>query len=212
VPAFFDDDLIEQLAPVLERFEDEIGIVAFFDGSDDLDREVRLFLSEFARLTSKVKVTFLRKGADPAREQELGISLFPSFALTDKDGHPKGVQFHGVPAGHEINSFVLALYNASGPGQPLDEALAARVAEHKRPVNIKVGVSLSCTLCPDVVTATQLMALRNPHVTAEMIDVMHFPEFKNRWSIMSVPAVVIDDERITFGKKTLEELLDLVEG
>jgi thioredoxin reductase (NADPH) len=45
-----------------------------------------------------------------------------------------------------------------------------------------------------------------------MIDVTHFPAFKNQWSIMSVPAVVINDERISFGKKGLEELLALIEG
>jgi thioredoxin reductase (NADPH) len=211
-PVFFDDDLIEQLSPILERLENEIGIVAVFDGASDLDREIRLFLSEFARLTDKVKITFLRQGKDPAREQGLNTELLPMFALTNKDGQALGVQFHGVPAGHEINSFVLALYNASGPGQTIDEALAARVAAQDRPVNIKVGVSLSCTLCPDVVAATQLMALRNPHITAEMIDVAHFPAFKSQWSIMSVPAVVIDDERISFGKKDLKDLLDLIKS
>ncbi|MDR1014295.1 MAG: FAD-dependent oxidoreductase [Coriobacteriales bacterium] len=211
-PAFFDDDLAEQLAPVLERFERKVGLVAFFDGSSDLEREMRRFLSEFARLTDKVEVSFLRKDADPAREQEFGIHVMPAMALADGEGRPLGVQFHGVPAGHEINSFVLALYNASGPGQGIDEALSTRIAALERPVDIKVGVSLSCTLCPDVVAATQLMALRSPCVTAEMIDVAHFPAFKSRWNIMSVPAVVIDDERISFGKKSLEDLLALVES
>jgi thioredoxin reductase (NADPH) len=210
IRTFFDDDLIEQLTPVLARLENEVGIVAVFDGDGGLDSEVRTFLSEFMRLTDKVKVTFLRKGADPAREQELDLGFFPAFALTDATGRPLGVRFHGVPSGHEINSFMLALYNAAGPGQTIDEALAARIAAQSTPVNIKVGVSLSCTLCPDVVAATQLMALRNPHITAEMIDVAHFPAFKSRWSIMSVPAVVIDDERITFGKKSLEDLLTLI--
>ncbi|MDR2587249.1 MAG: FAD-dependent oxidoreductase, partial [Coriobacteriales bacterium] len=200
VPTFFDDDLVEQLAPILEHLTEEIGIVAVFDGEHSLDKEVRAFLSEFARLTDKVKVSFLRKGKDPAREEELGLELLPAFALTDKDGRPLGVRFHGVPSGHEINSFMLALYNAAGPGQTIDESLTERIAAQERPVNIKVGVSLSCTLCPDVVAATQLMALRNPHITAEMIDVTHFPAFKNQWSIMSVPAVVINDERISFGK------------
>jgi thioredoxin reductase (NADPH) len=209
-PTFFDDDLVEQLAPVLERLERKVGLVAFFDGSSDLDREMRRFLSEFAHLTDKVEVSFLRKDADPAREQEFGIDLMPAVALADEEGHPLGVQFHGVPAGHEINSFVLALYNASGPGQSIDEAVAVRIAALKTPVNIKVGISLSCTLCPDVVAATQLMALRSPYVTAEMIDVAHFPAFKSRWKIMSVPAVVIDDERISFGKKSPEDLLALI--
>jgi thioredoxin reductase (NADPH) len=214
IPSFFDDDLIEQLTPILEHLTEEVGIVAVFNGGGKPDVELRAFLSEFARLTDKVKVSFLPKGKDSARERELGLEpeLLPAFALTDGDGEPLGVRFHGVPSGHEINSFMLALYNAAGPGQSIDEALAARIAAQTKPINIKVGVSLSCTLCPDVVAATQLLALRNPQVTADMIDVTHFPAFKNQWRIMSVPAIVINDERISFGKKSLEELLTLVES
>ena len=212
-PVFFDDALAEQLAPILERLERDLRIVAVFDGAGEwaeLEGEIRTFLSEFSQLTDKVVINFTQKGDDPAFEQQLDSALYPTFALADESGHFLGVQFHGVPAGHEINSFVLALYNAAGPGQTIDESVAARIAGHDRAVNIKVGVSLSCTLCPDVVAATQLMALRNPLIKAEMIDVAHFPEFKNRWNIMSVPALVIDDARLDFGKKSLEELLDLI--
>ncbi|MDR3052301.1 MAG: thioredoxin family protein, partial [Coriobacteriales bacterium] len=151
-----------------------------------------------------------QKGDDPALEQQLNTELYPTLALVDTSGRFLGAQFHGVPAGHEINSFVLALYNAAGPGQTIDEALAARIVQHGRPVNIKVGISLSCTLCPDVVAAAQLMALRNPLIQAEMVDVAHFPAFKEHWSIMSVPALVLNDRHLDFGKKTLEQLLDLI--
>ncbi|MDR1088620.1 MAG: FAD-dependent oxidoreductase [Coriobacteriales bacterium] len=211
--SFFDDALVEQLTPVLERLENPIGIVAVLDSSKELDREVHDFLSEFLGLTDKVRISFLRAGEDLAREQELGVDMVPAIVLTTAEGSPLGVQFHGVPAGHELNSFVLALYNAAGPGQTVDEATDARIRALKGPLSIKVGVSLSCTFCPDVVVATQLIALRaGRDVTAEMIDVAHFSAFKNRWNIMSVPAVVINDESVSFGRKSLEELLDLIEA
>jgi thioredoxin reductase (NADPH) len=209
---FFDGAFIEQLAPILEHFEKEVGIVAILDGDETLNDEVRSFLFEFAQLTDKVTVTFLRKGDDPAREQELKADILPTFALTSSDGSPLGVQFHGVPGGHEINSFVLALYNAAGLGQSIDPQLLERANALGRTVNLKVCVSLSCTFCPDVVVATQLLALRSSFIEAEMIDVARFPEFKKRWNIMSVPAVVVDDERITFGKKGADELLDFIEN
>ena len=47
-----------------------------------------------------------------------------------KDGNGSlvftGLAFHGVPSGHEFNSFVLGLYNAAGPGQPLGDDLIER--------------------------------------------------------------------------------------
>ncbi|MDR2672753.1 MAG: FAD-dependent oxidoreductase [Coriobacteriales bacterium] len=210
--SFFDDDLIKQLMPILDKLENTVGIVAVLDHSQTLDTEVSGFLSEFAQLTDKVKTTVLAKDNNPGYERELGVLITPALVLTDRFAKPLGVQFHGVPAGHELNSFVLALYNAGGPGQTIDEATAARIAAIDTPTTVKVGVSLSCTLCPDVVAATQLIAIKNPHVTAEMIDVAHFVDFKNTWGIMSVPAVVVDDERVAFGKRSLEGLLDLLEA
>ncbi|MDR3052606.1 MAG: FAD-dependent oxidoreductase, partial [Coriobacteriales bacterium] len=65
-PVFFNDDLVEQLVPVLERLEREVRLVAVFDGESALAAEIRTFLSEFARLTNKVAVSFLQKGDEPA--------------------------------------------------------------------------------------------------------------------------------------------------
>lgn len=207
--SFFDDGLREQLVPILKRFENRIGLLAILDEESDFSEELKAFLSEFAELTDKVRVELLHKGEDPAREKEVNATLFPTVALMGPDGTYTGVQFHGIPGGHEINSFILALYNAAGPGQAVGEDTLQKIGAVKKKVNLKIGVSLSCTLCPDVVTLSQLMALKNPLIEAEMIDVARFPDFKNKYSIMSVPAIVVNDEKLTFGKKSLEELLEM---
>lgn len=208
--SFFDDDLKEQLIPILERFTNRIGLLAFLDENSDFSEELRAFLSEFAALTDKVRVEFRHRGEDTGREKAVNATLFPAVAVLGPDGTYTGVQFHGIPGGHEINSFILALYNAAGPGQAVGEDTLEKIRAVKRKVNLKIGVSLSCTLCPDVVALSQLMALKNPLIEAEMIDVARFPDFKNRYSIMSVPAIVVNDEQLSFGKKSLEELLELV--
>lgn len=210
--AFFDETLREQLTPILERFETRVRLLAVLEGEDGLDAEMQAFLSEFASLTDKVAVEVLKKGEDPVREQALSVTVFPAIVLLRADGSRTGVQFHGVPGGHEINSFILALYNAAGPGQAMDEETLAKIRAVDQPVNFKIGVSLSCTLCPDVVATAQRMAMRNPKIQAEMIDVARYPHFKNQYAIMSVPAIVINDKEVVFGKKSLEELLALAEA
>ncbi|MDR1648939.1 MAG: FAD-dependent oxidoreductase [Synergistaceae bacterium] len=207
--SFFDDELRDQLAPVFERFEHRVGLTAFLDDGD-LSEEIKAFLTEFDALTDKVKVEFLRKGEDPAKEKQFNVTLFPAVALLGPGETYAGVQFHGVPGGHEINSFILALYNAAGPGQAVGEDVLEKIRAVKNKVNLKIGVSLSCTLCPDVVAASQLMALKNPLIEAEMIDMARFPDFKNRYSIMSVPAIIVNDGKPSFGKKSLDDLLQLV--
>jgi thioredoxin reductase (NADPH) len=115
-----------------------------------------------------------------------------------------------VPGGHEFTSFVLGLYNAAGPGQPIDDASRTRIAAIDRPVELQVLVSLSCTNCPDVVLAAQRVAADNPLVTAEAYDINHNKELADRYNVMSVPALVIDGERVSFGKKGLPQVLDLI--
>lgn len=74
------------------------------------------------------------------------------------DGEPTGLAFHGVPSGHEFNSFVLGLYNAAGPGQPLGDDLIERAKSIASPLNIMILVSLTCTMCPETVLASQRLA------------------------------------------------------
>lgn len=130
------------------------------------------------------------------------------------DGKPTGLAFHGVPSGHEFNSFVLGLYNAAGPGQPLGDDLIERAKSIASPLNIMILVSLICTMCPETVLASQRIASLNPAVRAEAYDVAHFPELRDHYGAMSVPCIVITradgTQRVEFGKKSIPQMLELV--
>ena len=129
------------------------------------------------------------------------------------DGKPTGLAFHGVPSGHEFNSFVLGLYNAAGPGQPLGDDLIERTKSIASPLNIMILVSLTCTMCPETVLASQRLASLNPAVRAEAYDVSHFPELKDQYGAMSVPCIVINrggEQTVEFGKKSIPQMLDLI--
>lgn len=129
------------------------------------------------------------------------------------DGEPTGLAFHGVPSGHEFNSFVLGLYNAAGPGQPLGDDLIERAKSIASPLNIMILVSLTCTMCPETVLASQRLASLNPVVRAEAYDVSHFPELKDQYGAMSVPCIVINrggEQTVEFGKKSIPQMLDLI--
>lgn len=134
------------------------------------------------------------------------------------DGEPTGLAFHGVPSGHEFNSFVLGLYNVAGPGQPLGDDLIERAKSIASPLSIMILVSLTCTMCPETVLASQRLASQrlaslNPAVRAEAYDVSHFPELKDQYGAMSVPCIVINrggEQTVEFGKKSIPQMLDLI--
>lgn len=130
------------------------------------------------------------------------------------DGEPTGLAFHGVPSGHEFNSFVLGLYNVAGPGQPLGDDLIERAKSIASPLSIMILVSLTCTMCPETVLASQRIASLNPAVRAEAYDVAHFPELRDHYGAMSVPCIVITradgTQQVEFGKKSIPQMLELV--
>lgn len=66
-------------------------------------------------------------------------------------------------------------------------------------------------MCPDLVIAAQKIAAENPQVTAEIYDVMLYPSYQKRYKVMSVPCLVVNDEHVAFGRKTLPELLDYLD-
>ena len=77
-------------------------------------------------------------------------------------------------------------------------------------MNMKLLVTLSCTMCPDLVVAAQHIAAENPHITAHVYDIRHFENLKERYNVMSVPCLVINDDKISFGKKNMEQILQLI--
>lgn len=203
----FGQQAAEQIRYVMERCEGEVSICAILQ-DDGLSGEIRTFLQAFTDATDRVPVRILQTGEDPELEAEIATDLYPVIALMGKDRAYTGVNFHGVPAGHELESFILAIYNVAGPGQAVSDGLKQRIRGLKGPMNLKIGVSLSCTMCPEVVQASQRIALLGEDITAEMVDLQHYPELRDKYSVMSVPALIINDSEVLFGKKSIEELVE----
>lgn len=204
---FLSASVKKQLAPVLERLEKTIVLEFCLDNSS-ISREMEGFGNELKELSPKIRCVFKRKDADTQNAGD-GIE-YPSIRFCSEKGDYLGTSFHGVPGGHEFNSFVIAIYNAAGPGQPIDAELLERIRKLDTRHHIQAVVSLSCTMCPELVMAVQRIALESPAVTADVYDMAHFPELKDKYQIMSVPCMIIDGEGIYFGKKGIEEVLNLM--
>ena len=128
----------------------------------------------------------------------------------DENNNYLNISYHAVPGGHEFNSFVIAIYNAVDPKQPLDTQIINEIKQINKPTNIKVVVSLSCTMCPDVVMASQRIAIENNNVDAHVFDLAHFPELKEQYQIMSVPCMIINDQDVYFGKKDIQQVIEII--
>ena len=197
----FTAQMRQQLDGVFARMEQPLFLKLYLDGRP-VSAELESFMSALEALSGKLKVDVC--------DRQTQENFAPWVEVCFADGIPTGLAFHGVPSGHEFTSFVLGLYNAAGPGQPMDEATRKRIAAITNKIDIKILVTLSCTMCPDLVVAAQRIAAANPNITAHVYDIHHFEDLKNRYQVMSVPCMVINDDMVLFGKKNMAQILDLL--
>lgn len=200
---FISSEIRQQLTGIFTKFSSHVTVRAWLDESA-FSGEIKGFLNELVSITDKVVWT------EQVPEDAVKPEYLPAMEVLDSTGKSSGIYFHGVPGGHEFNSFIIALYNVAGPGQELDHQTQKKIAALSEKTNIKILVSLTCTMCPDSVMAAQRIAAISDQVTAEMFDLSHYPELKEKYNVMSVPCIVINDKTTVFGKKNVEELLALL--
>ena len=215
----FSDTTKQQLNVVFNRMSRPVTLALELDDTP-LSTELRGFIDALVALSGgKLKSTV---DDGEYEKDDTGRAVFDVDSVLPAarpcvrmvvDGEPTGLAFHGVPSGHEFNSFVLGLYNVAGPGQPLGDDLIERAKSIASPLSIMILVSLTCTMCPETVLASQRIASLNPAVRAEAYDVSHFPELKDQYGAMSVPCIVINrggEQTVEFGKKSIPQMLDLI--
>ena len=196
--ALFDENMLAQLNTVFARMANPLVLKLSLD-ERPVSSELKGYMEELARHTDKLSVE-----VDNLTEDAPCVRIFRA------DGTWSGLAFHGVPGGHEFTSFVLGLYNAAGPGQALDEDVKKDIQALGKH-DIKVLVSLSCTMCPELVTAAQRIAAESAAITAQVYDLNHFPAIRDQYNVMSVPCLVVDDGKtIAFGKKNIPQLVELL--
>ena len=198
----FTAEMRQQLDAVFSRMERPLLLKLYLD-SRPISGELEDFITALVAVSDKLKLE--------VRDRQADESLAPCVEVCQADGTPTGLAFHGVPSGHEFTSFVLGLYNAAGPGQNLDDDTKKQIAAIERSTDIKILVTLSCTMCPDLGAAAQRIAAANPKVSAHVYDIRHFENLKNQYKVMSVPCLVLNNEKVFFGKKSLQEILRLIE-
>ena len=195
------EDMKAQLRTLFEKMQGS-GTLKLYLDKREISRELESYMHELASLSDKLTVNV----ADANSSSDFA----PCVKLCRADGTETGLAFHGVPGGHEFSSFVLGIYNAFGPGQPMPDKTRERIQAISKPTDIKVLVSLSCTMCPDTVVSAQHIAAKNKNITAEIYDIHHFEEIRKQYNVMSVPCILINDSNVSFGKKNIEQILELI--
>lgn len=196
----FTPEMLTQLETVFERMENHL-VLKLYPDNRSVSNELQEYVENLTAMTDKLSIEIATDNNDE----------FAPCVKLYKDDLYTGLAFHGVPGGHEFTSFILGIYNAAGPGQAMDEDIRKRIRAIKNQVDIKILVSLSCTMCPDLVIAAQHIAAVGSNITAEVYDLQHYESLKNKYKVMSVPCMIINDEHVYFGKKNIQQIIEIAE-
>ncbi len=193
--SFITADIKAQVKGILEGFN-KVVTMEVHKGSDSAASGLEGFASEMASIHPNAISKVVTENVPHSY-----IELVTSEGTS-------GIRYYSIPGGHEFNSFVIALYNVGGKGQAISEELVKTVKNLKKNHTLQVMATLTCTNCPDVVMGTQKLASVSDKLVAEMYDLSKFPEIKEKYNIMAVPCLIIDNEHLVFGKKSIEELVE----
>lgn len=193
-----DKEIKDQLGQYLELLESDVVFQASLDSSE-YSVQVKDFLDEIVAMSPRLSI------------EEVSLSRSPSFKIAKK-GQKSGVEFAGLPLGHEFTSFILALLQVSGRAPKVEDSIIAQIKAIDKPLAFETYVSLTCHNCPDVVQALNIFAVVNPLISHVMIEGGMFQEEVETRKIMAVPTVLLNGEEFASGRLTIEQLLEMITG
>jgi glutaredoxin-like protein len=187
-----------------EKMENAVKIVMF---TQELEckfcSDTRQLIQEFAALNDKITVEVYDFVANADKAKEYGIDKIPAIAIIGKKDY--GVRIYGIPYGYEFQTLKEAVINVSKGKTDLSDATKGILTEVKAPVHIQVFVSLSCPHCPVAAAVAHKLAIESDMVKADVIEASEFPALAQKYAIIGVPKIVIN-EKVEFVGAFSEDL------
>jgi len=178
------------------RLEDPVKVVMFTQEIEcRFCSDTRRLAQELAALNSKISFEVYDFVADATKAKELGIDKIPALAIIGMKDY--GVRIYGIPYGYELQTLISAIINVSRGKTDLSDKTKAILADVKAPVHIQVFVTLTCPHCPAAAAIAHQLAIESDMVRADVIDSSEFVTLAQKYSVIGVPKVVIN-EKIEF--------------
>ena len=109
--AFLDQSIVTQLKGFFDKITDDIKIISFL-GESDKSKELDGFLNEVSDISNTIKYESYIFGSNNELEESYGITRETSFTIV-KNNNKTGINFCGIPGGHEFNSLILSILKLS---------------------------------------------------------------------------------------------------
>jgi glutaredoxin-like protein len=176
-----------------QNLKDPVRIAVFTQEMEcQFCKEARELVEEVAGLAPdkiRAEIYDLVKNADKAKEY--GVDKVPAIVVIGSREY--GIRYYGMPYGYEFNPFIENIINTSKSTTNLSEDTKAKLKTLDKPVHIQVFITLTCPYCSVAAGLSCKFAIENPNVKADIIEVAEFPYLAQKYSVMGVPKIVINE-------------------
>jgi glutaredoxin-like protein len=176
-----------------EKMENPVKIVMFTQEIEcKFCSDTRQLAQEFATLSDKITVEVYDFMVNADKAKEYCIDKIPALAIIGAKDY--GVRIYGIPYGYELQTLIEAIVNVSRGRTDILDKTKAILAEVKAPVHIQVFVTLTCPHCPVAAAVAHKLAIESPMIRADVIDASEFPQLAQKYSVIGVPKIVINEK------------------
>jgi glutaredoxin len=159
---------------------------------DGLAKKFREFVEALATVSNKLQPIYTTYSEDDPPTIEIKPNL----------------RYMALPGDREMAPFLRTLISRSQGETSLAERTLSRLATFVTPTKIEVMVSPICPHCPTVVGLVNQLALASIYLEVTIIDITLFADFADKYSIRTVPTLVIDGQDQLVGNISEDFLVD----
>jgi glutaredoxin-like protein len=168
------------------------------------------FIEELAEISDKLTMVVHDMDDKPELAKSCGVDKVPAYVLLAESGRDYGIRFFGIPTGEAVESFAYALSLIANAVEIPADATLEKIMDVNRPVHIEVFTTPHCPRCAKVMQTAYLIAYVNDNIRSDTIDTTRFPALAKKYTVQSVPTIVLNKTVELIGKQTTETFLEAI--
>jgi len=203
----------QTIGKVTEIFQnnlvDEVGLTVFTQEFEcAFCKKVRELVQQLSAISYRIRFEPYDFQKNSGKAKEYLVDKIPATIMTGKKKY--GIRFYGVPAGYEFLAFVDDIVDVSHNASRLSDPVKSRIRAISKSVHIQVFTSPTCPYCYKVVRTAHQFAIENELIRADMVNAIEFPHLVNKYEVLGVPKIVINETQQFVGTISEDQFVDQI--